>query len=196
MGKQLVLAIFENETAADEAVSALKQWDKATEEIKLGAIGVLVKDENGKIKTHKVGSRKTVGGAVLFGLIGLLSGGITVLGGLIGGGILGSLFHKGLKISKEELAALESELDAGKAAVGLMVEAGEAELVKAKLVELGGAPEAYELSDEAVQEAANSVVEEAPAEAAPTEETAEPSTEQASAAEAPAEPAAEDQTAA
>jgi hypothetical protein len=36
-----------------------KQWDKASEEIKLGAIGVLVKDDKGKIKTHKLGKRKT-----------------------------------------------------------------------------------------------------------------------------------------
>ena len=62
MGKQLVLAVFENEAAADGAVDALKGWDKATSEIKLGAIGVLVKDEKGKIKTHKVGSaRRRVG---------------------------------------------------------------------------------------------------------------------------------------
>ena len=58
-------------------------------------------------------------------------------GGLIGGALAGSLFHKGLSISKEQQARLNSELDAGKAAVGLMVEAEEADLVKAKLIEPG-----------------------------------------------------------
>ncbi len=153
MGKQLVLAVFADEAAADQAVQLIKTWDKASDEVKLGAIGVLVKDDKGKIKTDKVGARKTKGGAVLFGLVGLLSGGITVLGGLIGGAILGSLFHKGLKMSDEERARLNSELDSGKAAVGLMVDDEEAELVKAKLIELGGAPQTYQLADEAVQEA-------------------------------------------
>jgi len=39
--QQLVLAFFENEAAADEAVNAVKQWDKASKEVKLGAIGIL-----------------------------------------------------------------------------------------------------------------------------------------------------------
>ena len=36
--KQLVLAFFENEAAADKAVGELKAWDKANKDIKLGAI--------------------------------------------------------------------------------------------------------------------------------------------------------------
>jgi uncharacterized membrane protein len=177
MGKQLVVALFADEAAADEAVQLLKSWDKASDEVKLGAIGVLVKDEKGKIKTHKMGSRRTVGGAILFGLAGLLSGGITVIGGVIGGAILGSLFRKGgVKISEYELAALGSELDGGKAAVGLMAEDAEAGLVKAKLIELGGAPTSYEVSreavDEAVRAAAAAPAEEVPAEGA-EEETPE-----------------------
>jgi uncharacterized membrane protein len=177
MGKQLVLALFADEATADSAVSDIKSWDKAKDEVKLGAIGVLVKDDKGKIKTHKLGSRKTKGGAVLFALVGLLSGGMSVLGGAVFGAIAGSLFRKGLNISKEELANLEIQLDGGKAAVGLMVDDDEADLVKAKLVELGGVPSVYDVSDEAVQEATAAV------EVAPAEAAAEP------AAEAPAEEA-------
>jgi hypothetical protein len=191
MGKQLVLALFADEASADHAVNEIKNWDKASPEVKLGAIGVLVKDDKGKIKTQKVGARKTKGGAVLFGLVGLLSGGITVLGGLVGGAILGSLFHKGLSISKGEQDRLNSELDAGKAAVGLMVDAAEAELVKAKLIELGGAPEAYEVSDAAVEEAAAAAeaapAEEVVAEAAPAEEVVAEAAPEAPAEEKPAE---------
>ncbi len=177
MGKELVLALFADEASADHAVNEIKNWDKASDDVKLGAIGVLVKDEKGKIKTHKTGSRKTKGGAVLGVLLGIVSGGVTLLGGLIGGAVLGSLFHKGLSISKDEQAKLSSELDAGKAAVGLMVDAAEAELVKAKLIELGGAPEVYDVSDEAVEQAA-AQAEAAPADAAPAQD--------APAAEAPA----------
>jgi hypothetical protein len=161
MGKQLVLALFADEAAADQAVAEIKNWDKASDEVKLGAIGVLVKDEKGKIKTHKLGSRKTKNGAIIGVLLGVVSGGITVLGGLIGGALAGSLFHKGLSISKEEQAKLDAELNSGKAAVGLMVDADEVKLVNAKLVELGGAPAVYEVSDAVVEEAA-AAVEQAP----------------------------------
>ena len=157
--KQLVLAFFENEAAADAAVNAIKGWDKASKEVKLGAIGVLVKDDKGKIKTHKLGQRKTGGGAVLGILAAVLTGGISLLGGAVAGGILGAFFHKGLGMSKDDLARINTELDGGKAAVGILAKPDEAAGVTAKLAELGGVPETHEVSDEAVeqvQEAAES----------------------------------------
>jgi len=79
------------------------------------------------------------------------------------GGILGAFFRKGLGLSKDDLARIDSELDGGKAAVGILAEPDEAAGVSAKLAELGGAPETHEVSDEAVeqaQEAAESAPEE------------------------------------
>ena len=153
MGNQLVLAFFENEAAADAAVNQVKGWDKASKDVKLGAIGVLVKDEKGKIKTHKLGARKTKTGALLFALAGLFSGGMTVLGGAVLGGVLGSLFHKGLGMSKEDLARIDGDLNGGKAAVAVLANPAEAAAVSAKLAELGGAPESHEVTDQAVEEA-------------------------------------------
>ena len=176
MGKQLVLAFFDNEAAADAAVKAVQQWDKASKEIKLGAIGVLVKDDKGKIKTHKLGARKTAGGAVIFGLAAVLTGGASLLAGAIFGGIVGSFFRKGLGISKEDLARIDGELNGGKAAVAILATPEEATAVSAKLAELGGKPETHEVSEEAVQEATTAAeampdeaTAEAPAEAAPAE---------------------------
>ena len=185
--QQLVLAFFDTETAADAAVEALKKWDKATDAIKLGAIGVLVKDDKGKIKTQKLGSRKTGKGALIFGLVGLLSGGMTVVGGLIFGAIAGSLFHQGLGMSKDDVTRVGKELDGGKAGVALVVNADEADAVSAKLVELGGTPETHEVTDEAVEQAT------AAAEAAPEAEAAAPAADAAPEAEAvePVAPAAE-----
>jgi hypothetical protein len=165
MANQLVLAFFENEAAADAAVTHVKGWDKASKEVKLGAIGVLVKDDKGKIKTQKLGARKTGTGAVLFGLAGLLSGGMTVLGGAIFGGIAGSLFHKGLGMSKDDLARIDGDLNGGKAAVAILANADEAAAVSAKLAELGGKPESHAVTEEAVQEA-QTVAAEAPEEVA------------------------------
>ncbi len=45
--QQLVLAFF------DSAVADLEQWDKATDEIKLVRIGILAKDEHGKIRRDR-----------------------------------------------------------------------------------------------------------------------------------------------
>ena len=164
--KQLVLAFFANEAAADEAVKQIKGWDKASKEVKLGAIGVLVKDDKGKIKTHKLGKRKTGAGAVLGALAAVLTGGASLLGGAVVGGILGAFFHKGLGMSKDDLARIGGELDGGKAAVGILAQADEAAGVTAKLAELGGAPETHEVSDEAVEQA------EAAAESQPEEPAA------------------------
>jgi hypothetical protein len=157
LSKQLILALFENEAAADEAVKEIKRWDKASEDIRLGAIGVMVKDEKGKLKTHKLGARQTVGGAVLFGLAALLTGGAAIGLGLVGGVVagtgIGSLFHKGLKMSKEDIAGLNQALDGGKAAVGVMAEVGEVEPVSAKLKGVGGELHTYEVTEEAVEQA-------------------------------------------
>jgi uncharacterized membrane protein len=165
--KQLVLAFFDNEDAADEAVEALKQWDKGTKDIELGAIGVLVKNEKGKIKTHKLGKRKTGTGAVLFALAGLLSGGLSVIGGAVLGGILGSFFHKGLGMSKDDLARIDGELDGGRAAVGVLVEPNDSTMVTNRLADLGGESETHEVTEEALDHV------ETAAEEAPEEEVIE-----------------------
>jgi hypothetical protein len=150
--KQLVLAFFENEAAADAAVNNIKQWDKASKDIKLGAIGVLVKDEKGNVKTHKLGQKKTGTFAVLGALAAVLTGGATVLGGALVGGILGAFFHKGLGLSKEDVTRISKELDGGKAAVGILAQPDEAAGVSAKLAELGGKPETHEVSEEALDQ--------------------------------------------
>ena len=166
--KQLVLAFFENEASADHAVAEIKQWDKASKEIKLGAIGILVKDDKGKIKTHKLGARKTGTGAILFGLAAVLTGGATLLAGAVFGGVVGrSFFRKGLGLSKDDLARIDGELNGGKAAVCILAAPEEAAAAASLLADLGGKPEAHEVSEEVVEEAeaaAAEMPEETPAE--------------------------------
>jgi uncharacterized membrane protein len=159
---QLVLSFFENEAAADAAVESLKKWGKAGKEIKRDAVAVLVKDEQGKVKEHKLGKRKTKTGALVGALIGVLSGGVTVVGGAIVGGILGAFFHKGLGLSKEDLARIDGELSSGKAAVAVLAKAKEMEDVTAKLTKLGGTTETHKVSDDALQQAVNAANAEEP----------------------------------
>jgi len=96
----------------------------------------------------------------------VLSGGVSLLAGVVVGGITGGFFHKGLGLPKEDVARIGGELDGGKAAVCILVEKGEAEAVSAKLAELGGKPETHEVTEEAIAEAAKATgVETGPAEA-------------------------------
>jgi uncharacterized membrane protein len=156
--KQLLIVFFADEATADGAVNQVKAWDKDNKEVKLGAIGVLVKDKDGKIKTHKIGKRKTGTGAVLGSLAAVLTGGMSLVGGALVGGLVGTFFHSGMGMSKEDLARIEGELDGGKAAVCILANPDEAEAVGGKLVELGGVAETHDVLDETVRTIESAVV--------------------------------------
>ena len=149
--KQVVLAYFADEAAADAAVESLKAWDEIDDQVKLNAIGVLVLDEAGKVKAQKLG-RRTVGKGAGIGLLLAL---VTPLGlgAVIAGAGFGALHHKGLGLKSEDRERIAAELAGGKAAVGVLVEDFEAPSVSEKLGELGGTLETVQVTDEAIAEA-------------------------------------------
>jgi uncharacterized membrane protein len=151
--KQLVIAFFENEDAADKAAEEIREWDKGRGDLEIDSIGILVKDDKGKIKKHKLGKRKTGTGVVLGAIAAILSGGLALIGGVVIGGLLGSLFHKGLGFSKDDLARIDSELDEGKAAVCIVTLYSEAATFSNKLAALGGEPEVHVVTEEALEHA-------------------------------------------
>ena len=163
---QVIIGTFADEAAADAAVESVKAWDQATEEVKLGAIGVLVLDDKGQVKEHKLGARSGKKGAGI-GLVLAVIAPPTLLAGLVGGGVLGHFHHKGLGLTTEDRERLIADLSGGKAAVGVLASAEEADAVAGKLTELGGDVEAHAVSDEALDAvAAAAPAEEAPAAAA------------------------------
>jgi uncharacterized membrane protein len=149
--KQVVLAVFPDEAAADTAAQALKDWDKLDDDVKLNAVGVVVLDENGKVKTHKLGRRAWGKGAGIGVILAALTP-PTLIAGALAGGVLGSLVHKGLGIDSAERDDLAKALQDGKAAVGALVSDDEASAVSQKLGELGGDTKVLTPSDEAVAE--------------------------------------------
>ena len=151
--KKLVISIFPDEAAADAAVVELKSWDKASEDIKLNAIGVLVLDENGKVKTHKLGRRSTGKGAGIGIILAILTP-IALVGGAIVGGVLGALHLKGLGLTDEDRERIGKELEGGKAAVGVLAAADEGDAISAKLTELGGTTEVHDVTDEQLEQVA------------------------------------------
>jgi uncharacterized membrane protein len=156
----LVVAFFENKMKADDAAAELKSWDKANEDIKLGAIGVLTLDDNGEVKTQKYGPRNAGRGAkigVVIGVVsailppvGLLAGAAT---GLVAGGAIGAMSRKGLGMSDEDLQRIASELQGGHAALAVLCPPDEAAQTTAELEQLGGTTQSHETSEPDLQSA-------------------------------------------
>ena len=155
---QVILAVFADETAADAAVESLKAWDKASDEVKLTSIGVLVLDDKGSLKVNKMGSRSKAKGAGI-GLVLAIVAPPTLLAGVVGGAVLGAFHHKGLGLKAEDKARIGGELAGGKAAVGVLASGDEADAIVGKLAELGGEVEAITVTDEALEAVAEAAPE-------------------------------------
>ena len=147
--RQLILSFFRDERAADDAAFALKESEIAHGD----AIGVLVLDANGKLKQDKLGARSTGKGAAIGGALFLL--GPAILGvGVIGGTAAGALHHKNLGLTDGDKARLTVDLTEGKAAVGVLAHSDTASSISDRLAQLGGSSEVHELTDEALEAAA------------------------------------------
>jgi hypothetical protein len=115
--QKLVWAIFGNMDAAEVAVDAMKSWDKASKDVKLGAIGAIYKNKKGNIKTKKFGSRNIGKGAGVGAILGVLAAvlpAVTMLGGLVAGtvagGALGIFNKKSLGLSNDDLKKIGDAL--------------------------------------------------------------------------------------
>ncbi len=151
---QVIVAMFPNADAADQAVEALKVWDKADEDVKLGAVGTLVIGEDGMLQTH-VGHKAGKGaktGAILGVIAGVFTGGLSVVAGLVGGaalgGGLGSFFKKSTNLTEAEVNHIILELKTGKAGVVVTCDASELDATKAEITKAGGTIWVYEVSPE------------------------------------------------
>jgi hypothetical protein len=146
--KMVVLAVFKDEVSADAAAASLKDSGVARGD----AIGVLVLDEKGELKADKVGRRSWGKGAGIGAVVALVTP-VGLAAGLISGGLLGALHHKNLGLDEADRDRIGSELQGGKAAVGVLAPVSEATVVADKLTGLGGTVETHSVSDEAVEEA-------------------------------------------
>jgi hypothetical protein len=151
--KSVVLSIFDDEAAADAAVTSLKEWDKTDDRVKLSAVGVLALDDNGNVKVHKMGSRSIVKGGGIGLVLAVLVPPVGVPAAVAGGGLIGALHHKGLGLTAADKERIQGKLFDGKAAVGVLATPQEAPLVAEKLTELGGEPEVHAVSDAALKHA-------------------------------------------
>jgi uncharacterized membrane protein len=146
--KMVVLATFKDEVSADAAAASLKDSGVARGD----AIGVLVLDEKGELKADKVGKRSWGKGAGIGAVVALVTP-VGLAAGLISGGLLGALHHKNLGLNEADRDRIGSELQGGKAAVGVLAPVSEATVVGDKLTGLGGTVETHSVSDEAIEAA-------------------------------------------
>jgi uncharacterized membrane protein len=147
--RELVLAVFPDEAAADSAAAALKDSDIADGD----AIGILALDDKGKLNQDKVGKRSTGKGAAIGGVIGVFS--YAFLGpAVLAGAAVGALHHKNLGLSDGDKARITVELQAGRAAVGVMAKYDTAPPISDRLTQLGGTAERYDLTEEVLEAAA------------------------------------------
>jgi uncharacterized membrane protein len=146
--RQLVVAVYPDETTADRVAEGLMESDMGRDL----PVAVLALDEKGDLKADKYGARSIPKGAAIGGVLSLL-GPIGLGVGALLGGAAGALHHKNLGITDEDKARLSAELHEGKAAVGIVVPAERVHSTTAWLQELGGTPTVHAVSDEALEAA-------------------------------------------
>ena len=148
--QQVIVALFGDEAAADAAVAALNTWDHDNRDIEFDSVGVLVLDDKGQIKEHRLG--KTSGGkGAGIGLVLAAIAPPALIAGVIAGGVAGKFHHKGLGMTGEEQERLAADLTDGKAAVGVLAGTVDADPITAKLTSLGGNVQAHRVSSEALE---------------------------------------------
>ncbi len=154
---KLVVGYYVNSAAAEAAAEDLKAWNKADDAIKLGAIAVLTIDpKTGELKAEDVGQRNTRSGALwgtaIGAVVGILSGGIGFIPGLLlgagGGAAIGAMGHKQVGMSDEEHAEMVDRLRSGGAALAVMADDFEVEPLKAEMAEIGGYVKDYDVPEE------------------------------------------------
>ena len=158
---KLVVGLFVNEAAAKAAGKDIKEWDEwDRKDIELGAMAALTIDrETGKLHSDEIGERTTKKGlgwgTAIGATVGILTGGIALIPGMIIGGAagagLGALNHKSVGITDEQNAKLIEALKHGGAALAVMADDFEVEAVVAKMAEEGGDVAHYELPDETAE---------------------------------------------
>ena len=146
--RQLVLAVFPDEVAADSAAVALKDSGIADGD----AIGILALDSDGKLKQDKVGARSTGKGAAIGGVIAVFS--TALLGPAVltrRGGGRASPQEPGAQRCRQGASHSGSAVGQGGSRCDVPYDTVPA--ISDRLTQLGGTTQSLELTDDAVEAA-------------------------------------------
>lgn len=137
----LIIAAFEAEMGAEEALKSLKE-SQDEELIGIQAAVALHKDENGQMHFKDVGLTPTkgaVGGVVLGAVVGILTGGTGIALGALGalvGGLVGRR-KRDSRFPAERVNQLAAALAPGSSAAVIVMEPGWAVILEERLGLLG-----------------------------------------------------------
>ena len=180
----LVVAYYGSTAEAEQAADALKEWDDANDDIKLGAIAVLTLHPNtGEIQAHEVGQRETKGGTLwgtaVGAAVGLLSGGIGLIPGMLlgagGGAAVGAMKTKSVEMDEQDRLSIANQLRNGLTGLAVMADDFEVDATMAKMIALGGQSESYRLAAETAEAVAEAALVQTAAAEAVDEATDAPS---------------------
>jgi hypothetical protein len=134
-GKRLVIAFFEKRPSADHALRTLEEH--AVKTGRLGTVGALALDGEGRVDESRLGDRITGGepgvGTVLNAIAQILAGATSAP--------RSRPFENGPNLTTDDIARYGAQLDAGDTAVAVLDTHREAELAVVQLTELGGMTE-------------------------------------------------------
>ena len=156
----LVVGLYANPDAAKDAANFIKEWDHKNHDVKLGAIAVITYDhKKDDLHFDEIGQRSTKSGAgwgtAIGAALGLLSGGIALIPGMLvgaaAGGALGTFNHRSLGIKDDQQEKLMAALKSGGAGLGVMADDFEVDPVIAQMKEAGGDVSHYQVEDAAAQ---------------------------------------------
>ena len=167
---EMLLCVFDNESAAVGAHAGLVHWDDSRRDIKLGTIG-FVQLVDGEVKGTLV--RKEGKGALVSGAMGLVKsmlGPIAMVGEVVGG-VARSFFKEEKDETPEAFQKLAAYMDAGGVTLIMVGNADEARAYSGQLQAMGGRVTIYTIPQETLDEVAAAVAE-AEAQAAAAEEAA------------------------
>jgi uncharacterized membrane protein len=154
---KLVVAYYQNIPTATGAAQEMMEWDEANDDIKLGAVAVMSYDPlQDELVTTEIGPRNTRKGALwgtaIGATLGILTGGIALIPGLIigagTGAALGALDRKDVVMSQGDGSAMLERLRNGAGAVAVMADDFEVGPVKLFLARLGGQVDDFTLPQE------------------------------------------------
>jgi uncharacterized membrane protein len=151
-GLHLIIAAFDHETGAEDALKSLK-GSQDEELIGIQAAVALHKDETGQIHFKDVGltpAKGAVGGVVLGAVVGVLTGGAGIALGALGalvGGLVGRKKRES-RFPAERVNQLAAALSPGSSAALIVMEPGWAVVVEERLGLLGAEVLAADIPEE------------------------------------------------
>lgn len=166
--EQVIVAFLESDEKCDSAAEALMSWDKANEDIKLGAIGHITL-EDGAVKIKQYGKSKTKRGALLGGALGVVAAGVTgglslvagALGGGAIGGVVGKLDKDSFGLSDAAIAQIKKHLEEGGSGLVVLCDGFEVEMTMKELESLGGEPHSFGVSTKVLESIHGAMADEA-----------------------------------